>query len=352
MAGKPAQWVEATSDDFNLDGRPEVQLAGDKLVALVAPSRGGQLYELDVRSIGLNLLATLSRRPEAYHRQVLAGPGSGGSVIDANSPVRFKQAGLEKHLQYDSYLRKGLLDHFYDEHVSLAAVAHGDAAERGDFLSLPYEGKLRRNPGRIQVQLSRQGNAWGVPLKITKGVTLEAGSNVLEIAYLIEGLPTDRTMHFSVEFNFAGLPAGADDRYYHAGGNQRNRRLGQLGTRLDLTDATALGLVDEWLGIDVGLTFSRPTHLWTYPIETVSQSEGGFESVHQSVVVEPHWHVQGDAEGRWSMTMQLALDARRSPNPAASSHRCRLRRNRRVSVGNEREWTRMRTQLRTATDRH
>ena len=50
--------------------------------------------------------------------------------------------------------------------------------ERGDFLTGSYEGKLRRNPGRIQVQLARQGNAWGVPLKITKGVTLEAGSNV------------------------------------------------------------------------------------------------------------------------------------------------------------------------------
>ena len=63
-----------SADDFNFDGRPEVQLAGDQLIALVAPSRGGQIYELDVRSICHNLLATLSRRPEAYHRRVLAGP--------------------------------------------------------------------------------------------------------------------------------------------------------------------------------------------------------------------------------------------------------------------------------------
>ena len=38
------------------------------------------------------------------------------------------------------------------------------------------------------------------------------------------------------------------------------------------------------------------------------RSEGGFELVHQSVVVMPHWHVQADAEGRWQMTMQLSLD--------------------------------------------
>ncbi len=322
--GRGDTWVESISDDFNLDGRPEVELANDKLVALISPGRGGQIYELDVRSICHNLLATLTRRPEAYHRRVLAGPnGAGGSVIDANSPVKFKQAGLERMVQYDAHERKSLIDHWYDDDATLEAVAAGKAMERGDFVALPFEGKLRRNPGRIQVQLARAGNAWGVPLKITKGVTLDAGASTLEIAYLIEGLPPERTMHFAVEFNFAGLPAAADDRYFHTGRKKGSElfsaaerssdpflRLGRLGSRLDLADCRDIGLTDEWLGIDVGLAFSRPTSLWTYPIETVSQSEGGFESVHQSVVVQPHWHVQGDAEGRWSVSIRLDIDTR------------------------------------------
>jgi alpha-amylase len=237
---------------------------------------------------------------------VLAGPGgAGGSVIDANTPVKFKQEGLEERLQYDSYSRKSLLDHFYDDDISQEAIAQNQALQRGDFLTGPYEARLRRNPDRVQVQLSRSGNAWGIPLRITKGVTLEAGSSALEIAYLIEGLPQDRPLHFSVEFNFAGLPAGADDRYFYTGDHQR---LGQLGTQLNLIEAQELNLVDEWLGIDIGLAFNRPTSFWTYPIETVSQSEGGFELVHQSVCVQPHWHITGDADGRWSMVMRLALD--------------------------------------------
>ena len=68
----------------------------------------------------------------------------------------------------------------------------------------------------------------------------------------------------------------------------------------------SLNLVDEWLGIDVGLAFTRPTGVWTFPVETVSQSEGGFELVHQSVAVQPHWLVKPDAHGRWSITLQLA----------------------------------------------
>jgi alpha-amylase len=116
-------------------------------------------------------------------------------------------------------------------------------------------------------------------------------------------------LHFAVEFNFAGLPSGADDRYFH---DVDGNRLGQLGTKLDLCDTTGLGLCDEWLGIDVGLNASRPTHFWTFPIETVSQSEGGFELVHQSTVVQPHWFVVPDHEGRWAVTMHLSMDTSRA----------------------------------------
>ena len=62
------------------------------------------------------------------------------------------------------------------------------------------------------------------------------------------------------------------------------------------------------MGIDVNLAFSRPSGVWTFPVESVSQSEGGFELVHQSVAVLPHWLVQGDADGRWSVVMNLAID--------------------------------------------
>jgi len=280
-------------------------LAGNRLSALLAPARGGQLYELDVRSICHNLLATLTRRPEAYHRKVLAGNNGRNDVAGVSDKVVFKQAGLDSRLQYDASPRKSLLDHFYAPEASLAAVARGDAAEQGDFLARIYEARLRRNPDRMQVQLSAQGTAGGQPVRITKGVTLEAGSSSLEIAYLLEGLSPDRPLHFAVEFNFAGLPSGADDRYYYTA---ERLRLGQLGMHLDLQEARELGLVDEWLGIDVNLHLSRPSGIWTFPVETVSQSEGGFELVHQSVVVEPHWIVEADADGRWSVTMTLALD--------------------------------------------
>jgi alpha-amylase len=48
----------------------------------------------------------------------------------------------------------------------------------------------------------------------------------------------------------------------------------------------------------------------------VSQSEGGFELVHQSTVVQPHWLVTPDRDGRWTVLMQLALDTSRAESRA------------------------------------
>jgi alpha-amylase len=308
--GRTENWIEATADDFNFDARQEVRLTNDKVMTLLAPSRGGQMLELDVRSIEHNLLATLARRPEAYHRKVLAGQQQHeGQAASIHDRVVFKQPDLDKRLQYDDHLRKSLVDLFYDNNATLEEVVNGTARQCGDFINGQYEARIRRNPDRIQVQLLREGVADGSPVRITKGLTLDAGSSTLQVAYLLENLPTDRKLHFAVEFNFAGMPSNAYGRNFS---DIDGNLLGQLGTKLDLNETFGLNLSDEWLGIDVGVKMSRPTNFWTFPIETVSQSEGGFELVHQSVVVMPHWQVEADKDGRWSVTMQLSLDTSRA----------------------------------------
>jgi alpha-amylase len=295
--------VHATADDYNFDGLQEVRLSNERLCVWVAPGQGGRIYELDVRDIGHNLLATLQRRPESYHRKVLAGPSvDGEDVASIHDRVVFKQANLDERLHYDAFARKSLMDHFYDSEATLDGVVRGEAVERGDFVELPFETKIRRGADRVQVQMRRDGNAWGIPITLTKAITMVAGSDRLSITYLLENLPPGKPLHFAIEMNFAGLPSGADDRYFSdAAGN----RLGQLGEQLDLRDATGLSLSDRWLGINVSLEIDRPSGIWAFPIETVSQSEAGFELVHQSVCVQPHWIINGDADGRWVVQIEM-----------------------------------------------
>jgi alpha-amylase len=137
----------------------------------------------------------------------------------------------------------------------------------------------------------------------------------LEVTYLIEGIPAGRRFHFAVETNFAGMPPHAEDRFFY---DSNAERLGHLGSMLDLNSVDYLGLIDQWLGANVQFTFNRPSSIWCFPIETVSQSESGFELVHQSVCVMPHWMVEGDKDGRWSVSMDLIITCEHEPNSRSS----------------------------------
>ena len=216
--------------------------------------------------------------------------------------VVFKQEGLENCLNYDQHLRKSLIDHFWNQDVSLESIANGTAQEQGDFVDGCYSAKVRRNPDRIQVVLKRTGTVFGQSITISKGIALDQGGSELEIVYMIENLPSDFDCHFGVEFNFAGMPDGQDDRYFK---NDSGENLGQLGTVLNLHDQTGVQLIDQWLNLSAGVTFESPCSVWTFPIQSVSQSESGFELVHQSVVVQPHWIVRPDQNGRWVTKMKL-----------------------------------------------
>ncbi len=315
LARVSAARVEAVASDLNFDGHNEVRLENDKLVCFLTPQQGGRLYELDVRSISHNLLATLARREEAYHHKVRqqGTQQHDGEVASIHDRVIFKQEGLDQRLQYDQGTRKCLVDRFFPIETGLDQVANGTADELGGFSRRAYEAVIRRKPNRTQVMLSTTGEVEGTSIKITKLVTLEATQPTIEIAYMLEGLPQDRLMHFGVEFNFAGLPPGQDDRFYF---RQDGERLGDLGQRLDLTDLQMIGLTDEWLGIHCELHIDGPTQIWACPVETVSQSEGGFELVQQSVAVFPHWLIRADQSGRWIRTMQLKLITTKVTEPA------------------------------------
>ena len=300
-----ASWIEAQADDFNFDGYPEVRLASNHLSAWVNPHQGGHLYELDVCAIGHNLLATMQRRPEAYHQKVLAGPSNADDNCSSiHDRVVFKQKGLQERLQYDVRSRHSLIDYFFDTDTTIDQVQLGQASQCGDFADLPFDARLMRAADKIQVRMNRDGNVSGIPISVTKGITLHRGGSELEIAYLLEHLPTDREFHFAIELNFAGLPGDADGRYFNDG---IGTSYGHLGSKLDLASQQQLGLIDRWLGLEVQLRTDRATDWWAFPVQTVSQSEGGFELVHQSVCVMPHWRLRSDADGRWNVRLRMAV---------------------------------------------
>jgi alpha-amylase len=321
--GKTGPRVALEVGDFNLDARQEVRLENDRLVALVRPASGGHLYELDDRRTLTNVLATLDRRPEAYHAAIAASAESGGGHYDGPAVIQdriiLKQEGLERLLVYDGHPRKALVDHFYPADVTLDDLARCAEVERGDFVTGAYLSRVQRSATRVALLMDRAGVADGHAIHVRKSIELTAGASRLEVHYVLEDLPPDAPLHFAVEMNFAAMAGHADDRYLLGPSGER---LGMLDSRLDLAPANSLALCDEWLDLAVRLHWSTPAGVWCFPIETVSQSEGGFEGVYQSTAVIPHWVIVAGPSRRWEVRIGCTLDSARpapTPTPAAET---------------------------------
>jgi len=297
--------------DFNLDARQEIRVENDRLIAFIRPAQGGHIYELDARASNVNLLATLDRRPEAYHATVLAASEHQGVQNDSTSimdRVVLKQENLDRRLVYDRYPRKALVDHFYSPMTTIDDLIACRDVDLGDFAVGTYLSRIHQSKAQVAVVMERPGLVDGRPIQVRKTVTCKAGSGTLDIHYVLEDLPEGVPLVFAVEINLAGMAGHAFDRYYS---DPTGFRLGMLDARLDLSACDGVTLVDEWLALSVGLRWSEPGSLWCFPVETVSQSEGGFEGVYQSSAVVPRWAINADDSRRWEVRIRWMIEPSR-----------------------------------------
>ena len=303
-------WVDVETGDFNLDARQEVRLNNHRLSVSVAPATGGHIYELDVRTNSVNLLATLNRRPEPYHQRILDYVANAGRLDETelaaiSKAVKFKQPNLDQRIVYDKWPRKSLVDLFLQPRLTLEDFRKGNGVI-GDFATGTYEASLRRGDRKIALEMKRIGRVADLTGEIRKILIVSSDRpGELLIQYEVSGFPTGLPFHLGIELNFAAMPGGANDRYFY---DSSGHRIGTLDAVLNLSDTDRLSLVDEWLGMDVSIESSRPAGIWTFPIETISQSEGGFEAVQQSVCVVPHWEFVMPQSGPWVTELRIVLD--------------------------------------------
>ena len=76
---------------------------------------------------------------------------------------------------------------------------------------------------------------------------------------------------------------------------------------------TEAGMTDGWLKLRILFQTSQPAKFWRYPVETISQSEGGFERVYQGSCLLFGWDVSLKANGRFEMKVTTRLQE--APQP-------------------------------------
>ncbi len=319
--GRGDVWIEAEVADFDSDGYEEILISTGLLNAYVSPEQGGSLFELDFKPRGINLLDTMTRREESYHRKLIEAtrPESEkghdqeeeGAIASIHDIVVMKEEGLEQLLAYDWYRRTCFIDHFLADGTTLEAFSKTDYDEVGDFVGTRFASEVERGEGGVRLALRRQGkvmcNGEKVPILLQKDIEVRAAGSELRVEYKIQNSSTQvAELWFGTELDFSLLAGDAADRYFVFPGRKiDDPRLRSSG----IVQGTEVRLVDEWLRLAVNVSVDIEAGFWRFPIETVSQSEGGFERVYQSSVILPNWKFVLQPGKIWATTVTVRLEA-------------------------------------------
>ncbi len=308
---KPS-WLEIEHGDFDQDGHEEFMLNSELLNLFIDPAEGGRISELDWKPRSFNLMNTLTRRREGYHDKIQhaalqadAGQQNVGAKT-IHDRVAMKEEGLQYHLLYDWYTRGSLIDHFLGSGVDLINFMRSEYYEAGDFVLGRY-GVTCKKSGKAAVILERTGQVEGLSVQLKKEISLAASAPGFTVTFGITNLSAEElNTSFGSEFNFSLLAGNAHDRYYDIPGHTLDKR--NLASTGEINNVSTVSIIDEWLKLKVALEFMRPAILWRAPVETVSQSEGGFERVYQSSMVMPIWRISLQPRSSWEAEIRVKID--------------------------------------------
>ena len=79
-----------------------------------------------------------------------------------------------------------------------------------------------------------------------------------------------------------------------------------------MVDGQRVRLADEWQNVAVEIEARGASQLWIAPIETVSESEEGFERVYQGSQILAVWNVTLSPTEPWSAETLLHVSAARN----------------------------------------
>lgn len=298
--------------DIDGDGAEEIILTTRSLKA-VFKMRGAALRELDITAPALNLTDTLTRREEFYHRNIVDSETSverdTAGAVSIHEINAAKEENLERYLVYDRRPRSSLLDHFLDRDTDLDAFYRDAYRERGDFLTGIYTLDTRQAGSERLFTFERIGRVDGpggaIDVAVEKSVRLSAESPEIEVRYELRPLKAALKCRFAVESVFSLLAGNAPDRYFSF--PDRGLSEPHLASTGAEENVSSFRMVDEWLNIAIRFRFEPAAVLWRFPVETVSNSESGFERVYQGSVIVPVWEVDCAGGEKTNMGIRVSV---------------------------------------------
>jgi len=273
--------------DFYKDKTKSFIMEAENFSVYIDPKRGGIIRELDYKPLSVNLVNTLARHEEEYHKKILAKMGQSSDpdiVHTIHEDVKAVDPGLKQgKFVYDNHIRGCLVDHFIDETANIENFVDLKYEELGNFINTSYCADKTRQ----HVTLEKKGKVQGKPISVKKEISL-ASENTIQIAYTLKNLSKSSIEAlFGVEFNLT-MPYLNSDRYSYFS----ESRIAGINDTGAISDKNLFSIKDSGNEISIDFIFSKKTYnIWYFPVKTVSQSERAYELNFQASCVMPIWHI-------------------------------------------------------------
>lgn len=300
--------------DFDVDGHNEYLITHPVFAMVLRPSDGGTISSLRFKPADAELINSLMRRPEPYHdlvRQRVASheaPREGPASI--HDHVLSKESNLAALIRYDRYAR-----HVFRTFVFPAGKTWKDF----DYLRLDESPTLAGGPWTLSQPPEGSGEILSLatetlcrvsgetlPMSAEKIIETRVVGSLVQLACrstITPDRPCPAPLVFGVELVFNLLASDAPDRYFLA-----NDARHPLEFRGEIA-APNLSMIDEWQRVRISLDATPEARWWVVPIETISQSESGFERVYQGSAILAVWNIDHRSRKAFTCDLRAAVES-------------------------------------------
>lgn len=263
--------------DYDLDGLDEVLIGTLGQSVLIDVAEGAGIGSWDLRASRVALASVMRRRPEAYHQQLRefeaakarGRQGDGRTPTSIHEQLMVKEEGLSAALEYDDHERRS----------GLVRVLGGDGDAVGDFVSGAW--RIEKT-SESAVLLSRSADG----LSVTKSIAVAGGRRDGSLSLSVEmGSVRNFEGVLEIEWNINLTGGGGNPQAYYRWGSEEARH----DTAGAVAAGTHLSMGNEYEGVDIAAEPEPPAEQEWYSVDTVSNSEAGFERMHQGSCLTQRW---------------------------------------------------------------
>lgn len=257
--------------DIDLDGYEELKVLSRDLSLVFSSRYGGQLMEFGSLERLFNWQNTLMRRHEAYHEKILhpknVTPKMHEEEIQSiHSDAALLDSALKEELVYDWHPKYSFIDHIGTEAFSFEAFKRASFHEAGDFVNQPFVFDAKN------MTFTREGGIY-LDKKYDTLCVKKYGFKTKSFSLAVQMQSEYRgELYYALECNF------------HFAHPEKVLLNGQkVGEGLSLVGVERVVLEDSYTQKALHISLDKKCMLHAYILNTISQSESGFERTAQQI---------------------------------------------------------------------